>query len=47
MDTNKYSFKYVVDGEWKCDSNQVSEDDGYGNRNNIVIASMTNKKYQN
>ncbi|CEM20443.1 unnamed protein product [Vitrella brassicaformis CCMP3155] len=32
-----YQFKYVVDGEWKCDMSLPTQDDGNGHINNLLV----------
>ena len=39
----KYQFKYIINGNWKYDDNQVNEDDGFGGKNNIIIATISNR----
>ncbi len=31
-----YQYKYVVDGEWKCDPSEPIVEDGLGGHNNII-----------
>jgi len=31
-----YQYKYIVDGEWKCDLGEPLTDDGVGGKNNII-----------
>ena len=36
LDTKKYQFKFIVDDDWKCSKTYPTEQDGYGNMNNII-----------
>ena len=42
LNNEKYQYKYIVDGVWKCSKNQKTIDDGKGNINNIL--DLTNVK---
>ncbi|HKP87182.1 MAG TPA: glycogen-binding domain-containing protein, partial [Blastocatellia bacterium] len=34
----KYTYKFIVDGDWIIDpANPISEDDGHGNNNSILV----------
>lgn len=36
LDNNKYEYKYIVDGVWKCSNNEPTIKDNCGNTNNII-----------
>lgn len=37
LSPNKYEYKYIIDGEWSVDQNNLRmEDDGYGNINSVI-----------
>eukprot|EP00741_Cyanophora_paradoxa_P017661 tig00021013_g17056.t1 len=36
-----YSFKYIIDGEWKVDTARPTQTDAAGNLNNIVVVDQT------
>lgn len=40
-----YQYKFIIDGQWKCSSNEPTTLDGCGNRNNIL--DLTNPNNQN
>lgn len=44
LNNEKYQYKFIVDGVWKCSKNQETIDDGKGNINNIL--DLTNNDIQ-
>ena len=44
LNNEKYQYKFIVDGVWKCSKNQETIDDGKGNINNIL--DLTNNNIQ-
>jgi len=37
LPNKEYQYKFIVDGEWKCDPGAPTKDDGTGNINNFII----------
>ena len=44
LNNEKYQYKFIVDGVWKCSNNQEKIDDGKGNINNILDLTNTNNQ---
>ena len=44
LSNEKYQYKFIVDGVWKCSQKQETIDDGKGNINNFLDLSITNIK---